>query len=181
MSKLIKIINYTKEGKVIKRNKFNYESDSLKTEILIDRNIILFVNSESDYEVFVFLNGKCVKKEDFVKNIQSLNIDIPFIKINSFKIVIENEKEKDEIIILEENKKSKIHYSENIKNITENVFQYLEYVWDENSTWDNIIKDMVIFEEMDVVEFIVEKGRIDDVDYLKEIFPINNKFIFTLR
>lgn len=40
---------------------------------------------------------------------------------------------------------------------------------------------MVIFEEMDVVEFIVEKGRIDDVDYLKEIFPINNKFIFTLR
>lgn len=181
MSKLIKIINYTKEGKVIKRNKFNYEIDSLKTEVLIDRNIILFVNSESDYEVFVFFDGECVKKEEFSKNTQSLNIDIPFAKINYFKIVIENEKEKDEIIILEENKKSKINYSENIKNMTDNVFQYLEYVWDENSTWNNIVKDMVIFEEMNIVEFIVEKTRIDDVDYLKEIFPVNNKFIFTLK
>lgn len=181
MSKLIKIINYTKEGKVIKRNKFNYETDSLKTEVLIDRNIILFVNSESDYEVFVFLDGECIKKEEFSKNTQSLNIDIPFAKINNFKIVIENEKEKDDIIILEENKKSKINYSENIKNITDNVFQYLEYVWDENSTWNNIVKDMVIFEEMNIVEFIVEKTRIDDVDYLKEIFPVNNKFIFTLK
>lgn len=177
MNKLIKNIKYTEDGKIVKRNKFNYAFDSLKTEILINKNIIIYIDSKTDYEVSIVVNNEIVKKELFDKNTQSLNIDIPLISMDSFVIEIENMDEKEEIIIL--NSKGEINYKLNVKKFENYGLRYLKYFWNEENTWNNIIKDLEVLKFQDMIEVIIDKKRKDDLESLKELLNLPCKIIFT--